>query len=422
MLTMIMTATMIATGGFGAFPPNELTRQAAQLASESFPPDIIAPINRVLEQLAAPTLEVIERPDSNNGHPVVEFIESLVEPIFTALPVATTETVPAGITPENTATRTENPATATLKINATTTQALPPSPSITLKPPTLSPSPTARPSPTTTFAPTWTVIYVPPTPTKTRQPPPADTFTPVPSAMFTSTGTPSGTPTVTSTPSPVPSGHLITSVSLNGGGNSITVVGGATVTMNYDYQVWGDSFSCPGCNFQLLWGLDNNWQTCYGWISPSPGDYPGQSGNSLTSGMTVNITAPTTPGTYTIYSFSGQYADCVPLIAAYSSASATPVGTITVSCTAGLTLVMSANDGATYNLDWDGANWSFASSGGVPGWCSLYVTNNSASALSGTFTYPGDVCTPSVIPAGGGTASIMGDNSLGQCPVKFYAP
>jgi len=298
MFTSVVTATMIATGGFGTFPPNPVTETAARVIGENFPPEIIVSANLMLAQAAAPTLEVINRPDAQDDNPIVELFESLVEPLFTALPGAPTETIPAATTLEINVTRTENPATATLETNATATQAVAPSPSITLTTPTPVPSQTAQPSSTVAPAPTWTFIYVPPTPTETRQPPPDDTFTPIPSA----TGTPTGTPTVTSAPSPIPAGHLITSVSLNGGGSSITATGGAAVTVDYTYQVWGDSSTCPGCNFQLLWGLDNNWQTCFGWPSPGPGDYPGISGTSLASGMTVNITAPTTEGTYTIYS------------------------------------------------------------------------------------------------------------------------
>jgi hypothetical protein len=125
---------------------------------------------------------------------------------------------------------------------------------------------------------------------------------------------------------PPPAGHTILSFSLNGGGNAVTVPGSSSVTVDYTYQVWGDSSMCPGCNYQLVWGLENNWQYCSAWTSPSPGDFPGLSG----TGSQFNITAPVTPGTYTIYSFSGQYADCTAAIAAYTSAGGTAQGTIEV--------------------------------------------------------------------------------------------
>jgi predicted outer membrane repeat protein len=125
---------------------------------------------------------------------------------------------------------------------------------------------------------------------------------------------------------PPPAGHTISSFSLNGGGNAVTVPGGSSVTVDYTYQVWGDSSTCPGCNYQLVWGLDNNWQYCSAWTSPSPGDFPGLSG----TGSQFTITAPATTGTYTIYSFSGQYADCTAAESAYTSAGGTVQGTITI--------------------------------------------------------------------------------------------
>jgi hypothetical protein len=132
--------------------------------------------------------------------------------------------------------------------------------------------------------------------------------------------------TATPTPAPTPAGHTISSFSLNGGGNAVTVPGGSSVTVDYTYQVWGDSSTCPGCNYQLVWGLDNNWQYCSAWTSPSPGDFPGLTG----TGSQFTITAPATTGTYTVYSFSGQFADCTAAESAYTSAGGTSQGTITV--------------------------------------------------------------------------------------------
>ena len=123
-----------------------------------------------------------------------------------------------------------------------------------------------------------------------------------------------------------PAGHTISSFSLNGGGTTVTVSGGSSVTVDYTYQVWGDSGTCPGCNYQLVWGLDNNWQYCSAWTSPSPGDHPGQTG----TGSQFSITAPAITGTYTIYSFSAQYTDCTAAIANYMSSAGTAQGTINV--------------------------------------------------------------------------------------------
>ena len=40
MVVTVMTGVMITTGGFGTFPPNELTDNAARLVSEYFPSEI----------------------------------------------------------------------------------------------------------------------------------------------------------------------------------------------------------------------------------------------------------------------------------------------------------------------------------------------------------------------------------------------
>jgi hypothetical protein len=289
-----LSITMIATGGFGTMP-NPFSQQVAQVMSNAMPTQLGAPLNNILADVGAPPLPMPEPSPTRS--------ESLLDQLFApGQPNADVTTAPASTeTPSSTPTLTVTP-TATMTATATSTATA--TPTVTSTPTaTGTATRTATVTPTRTYLPTWT-------------PPPADT----PLATPTSTATP--TPGV----SPVPAGHYITSLVLNGGGNSVTVVGGSTVTVDYTYQVWGDASSCFGCNFQLVWGLDNNWQYCSAWISPSPGDFPGQSG----AGSQFTITAPAMTGSYTIYSFSGQYADCTAAITNYTSAAGTAEGTISV--------------------------------------------------------------------------------------------
>jgi len=288
-----LSATLIATGGFGTFPPNPLTQSAGQLFSNSFPVQIIAPFNNILDQIGAPRLPA---PQPVTQTTFSDFVGELFSPGFqgggaaTMIPPTSTYTTEPTATEASTATPTETPtatATATPTLTPTLTR-------------TATPTVAATVTPTRTYLPTWT-------------PSPLPTYTPVLTTTIYPTTIPS-------------SGHYISSLTLNGTGSNVTVAGGSSVTVDYTYQVWGSSTACPGCNYQLVLGLDNAFQYCSGWTSPSPGDSPGQSG----TGSQFTITAPAGTGTYTIYSFSGQYTDCTAAIAAYSSAVGTAQGTITV--------------------------------------------------------------------------------------------
>jgi hypothetical protein len=322
LLISVITITMIVTGGFGTFPPNELTANSASLFSQYYPVEIIKLVNRVLEQTNAQPLELAEQPQSPDaGSEIAKIFENLIKSIFVTLSITPTEAVSAVSADQAFRTSVANAVptieagwTQTAEVVATFTGApLPVDAQAAHALPITGSTPmaeTIQPSSTPVPLLTKPVVYIPPSPTKTKKSKSAA----IPTIAPTNTGTSTPTPTT------VPAGHLITSVSLNGGGNSVTVTGSSPVTVDYAYQVWGDSFTCPGCNYQLVWGLDNAWQTCYAWTSPGPGDYPGQSGAAAASGMTVTITAPSAQGTYTIYSFSGQYPDCSSAIPAYSAA------------------------------------------------------------------------------------------------------
>jgi hypothetical protein len=430
MLIAVITITMIVTGGFGTFPPNELTANSASLFSQNFPVEMVRLVNQVLEQTDAQPLEVVEHPQSpDSGSEIAKIFENLVKSIFATLPTTPTEAAAAINADEAFRTSVANAVptieagwTQTAEVVAAFTGApLPVDAQAALALPITGNTPTAetiQPSSTPALLPTKPVVYIPPSPTKTKKAKPVD----IPTIGPTNTGT----PTLTATPTTVPAGHLITSVSLNGGGNSVTVTGGSSVTMDYTYQVWGDSSTCPGCNYQIVWGLDNAWQWCSGWISPAPGDYPGQSGTSTTSGSTVTITAPSAQGTYTIYSFAGQYPDCSSAIPAYSAVGGTPIGQITVSCVAGLTnLGWPINASDAIAINYTGSSWWSTTPGGMgsPDACVLTVINDSAANLPFTIQLPDGTCRPTyTVPASGGWVSVSGNNLIGECPLNTYIP
>jgi hypothetical protein len=57
-------------------------------------------------------------------------------------------------------------------------------------------------------------------------------------------------------------------------------------------QVWNSS-GCPGCRYQLVYGVENTSMGClYDW---SPGAWPGVSGTN-----TGSVKAPSTPGVYDV--------------------------------------------------------------------------------------------------------------------------
>ena len=81
----------------------------------------------------------------------------------------------------------------------------------------------------------------------------------------------------------------INSLSINGGGNEVTVAPGAAVTVNFNYVLGAGG--CPGCIVQVYVGLTNTAPyTCV-----VPAGFQGQSGAT-----SISFTAPVTPGVYYI--------------------------------------------------------------------------------------------------------------------------
>jgi hypothetical protein len=89
-----------------------------------------------------------------------------------------------------------------------------------------------------------------------------------------------------------PEGHslVLSSISLNGREDTITIMIGAQVTVMLDYQLWSQP-ECPWCVNQIVLGIDHDAQACA--FDDITYIYPGYSGTSSTV-----LTAPMTPGTY----------------------------------------------------------------------------------------------------------------------------
>jgi hypothetical protein len=428
LMTTLVAGTMITTGGFGTFPSNGLTDSAAKLVSENFPAQIIQPVNMVLKQASAPTLEVVEHPKSENANPVADTFAALIVPLFptasksapdvtstaaaeafqtavgNAIPtfqaqltqtaeVAITLTAAPSYSPVGTQATPAPPVTGTVQSNPTST----PQPSQTLEPSSIA-----------TLVPTWTTVYLPPLPTNTKKPkPPTDT--PIPPTL---------TPTTTLTPTPTFGPQLIISnVSLNGGGSSISVPPGSPVTITYDFQVMSDG--CPGCITQLVTGLGtpgSHGGTCA--FNGGAGVFPGVTGAENTT-----LTMPTAAGTYNVSVRYSWELGCPGALSGYGPGGQV-IGQITVnSCAAGLNFVASAPYSAANAIraDWNGTMWTTTT---TPNWlvnvCNLPTYNNSGTDISVTFRYASNQCAALTVTAGGGVQWISGDDTVGQCPVELY--
>jgi len=350
---------MVTTGGFGAFPNNPISIMFQQEIGKNFPRPFLDPVNSYFENISAPTIEpayasqsdtkgidpvgvLINIFSANTNVPTAQALD-LTKAFEDALTlVAGTQTRSAELATASvtsspipiTNLRTGTPSVTATDLRSSTSTTQPTQTFVpVIIPRTTTPQPTDvdTPIPTNTRTPTLTATNIfTSTPTLTATNTLTPSLTPTNTITYTPSLTPTftltSTPTLTPTNTPTPAGHTISSFSLNGGGNGVTVAGGSLVTVNYNYQVWGNSSTCLGCNYQLVWGLENSWKYCSAWTSPSPGNYPGQTG----TGTQFTITAPATTGTYIIYSFSGQYADCTTALAAYMSAGGTAQGTITV--------------------------------------------------------------------------------------------
>lgn len=121
--TVLVTTSMVATGGFGALPDNPVTQAVQEEIGRNFPEEILEPINSFLDELSVPTIP--PQPDSN-PNPTLDLIGLFLGDMASETPedlisvTATAETLSLADTP----TSAEAPAgalTSTSTFTATAT-------------------------------------------------------------------------------------------------------------------------------------------------------------------------------------------------------------------------------------------------------------------------------------------------------------
>jgi len=213
---------------------------------------------------------------------------------------------------------------------------------------------------------------------------------------------------------------IITNVSLNGGGSSVSAAPGSTVTVTYDFQVMSDG--CPGCITQLVTGLGTSGShggTCA---------YDGNAGVSpgVTGSENVSLTMPLTLGTYDVSVRYSWELGCSDALLGYGPGGDV-IGQITVtdSCAAGLNFVYSAPFSLTdaFEAHWNGTSWNITT---IANWsavdCNLPTYNDSASPITITRRIADNTCASFTVPASGGVIWVSGNDTFGQCPVELYTP
>jgi hypothetical protein len=356
LVTVLLTTTMVATGGFGALPDNPVTQALQEEIGQNIPEPLLNPLNSYLEQLSAPT---IQPQPASKPNPPLDLIGFLLDDTTSEPSVSvsdngagdetSTSTEPSASV--GTQTITDTPSTRTATPTLTPTRTLTPTSTVT-------PTPTATPTcsvPSTTSATTtffngssqtidvyWVdfscklVIYA----TLSQGQSliqgtyigyrwwfvdsstghliadyvvsSANEIVDVSTGSFT-TATP--TPTATATNAPFV-GFSVSAVDLNGSGSVATVPPGQPVTVTYNFQIFSDP--CPNCITQLVTGLgysgsQGEW-CAYDGI---PGVFPGATGSE-----NAVLTAPSTPGTYYVtVEYHWQYY-CGDALANYGSGGA----------------------------------------------------------------------------------------------------
>lgn len=296
LFTFAVTTTMIATGGFGAFPENPLTQTFQEVIGENIPADFLQPFNSYMEVVSAPTIQ--PKVDSaSEVEPPLDPLSALAELFATddaisqpLIGTAIVETAVAMIAETQTqiASATIGSSSSTPILSQTPTQ----TPSMTALP-----SATNSPIPSSTSAP---IIYYP---TNTKKP-------------SLPTNTPTFTPTNTPSPTVAPAGFSLTGTTVNTltNGGAVFAFPGGTFTVNFNYTVWAAS-NCPGCTIQLVSGMGSsgNVGTTNCAYTGQPGISPGTSGSS-----SLTLTAPATAGTYDIVVQLLAQPDCATAITSYT--------------------------------------------------------------------------------------------------------
>lgn len=128
-------------------------------------------------------------------------------------------------------------------------------------------------------------------------------------------------PTCNATPPPPSVGPgpdlsiTISGVKLDGGGNVARVAAGATFALQANWSL-KQSSGCPMCIDQIVVGVaPSDPQTCL---------YDAVPNGTKTGTTTVNMTAPSTPGTYTLRFHYGQANNCADAVANWWNVNAPP--------------------------------------------------------------------------------------------------
>lgn len=362
LVTVLLTTTMVATGGFGALPDNAVTQALQEEIGQNIPEPLLNPLNSYLEQLSAPT---IQPQPASNPNPPLDLVGFLLDDITSEPSVLVSDNGAS----DETSTPTEEPT----DVGTQTMTATPSTHTATAMTTTGTFTPTATLTSTATAAPTcsvpsttaanitffnssvltvevyWVdfscnlVLYATLSPGQSwiqetyigyrwwfvdssnghllsdYVVSSANDIVDVSTGAFT-TATPTPTPTLTPTRTAIPTasstaapsaGFYVSAVDLNGSGSVATVPPGQPFTVTYNFQVFSDP--CPGCITQLITGLGFPGSTgewcAYDGI---PGPLPGATGSELNT-----LVAPSTPGTYSVVvEYHWQYT-CSDALAIY---------------------------------------------------------------------------------------------------------
>lgn len=370
-LTLTITTSMIATGGFGAFEKNPVTDVFQQEIGQNIPEDFLQPVNSFLAQLSVPT---IQPQLESNPNPPLDPIGFLLGDVTSDPALSVTESSSGDETSTPTAeagtqTVTTTPSTQTLTPTRTPTRtaSATSTPTGILTPAADCSVVSTAPATTTFFNSSsltidvyWVdfscnlILYATLTGGQSSIQETyigyrwwfidsatshliadyivssANDFVDVStSAILTSTPTPTIIPTPTAFLTS-PSGPTIlfnySAVDINGSGSSAVVVGGEPFTVTYNFNIWDDP--CPGCFSQLVTGLGSSGthgDTCA--FDGSADLYPGTAGYE-----NVTLIAPETSGTYNVLAVVSWQYTCNDALIAYPSGASAPqvIGQITV--------------------------------------------------------------------------------------------
>jgi len=116
---------------------------------------------------------------------------------------------------------------------------------------------------------------------------------------------------------------LLTAISLNGGGQTVSVGSGQTVSVSFSYQLWSASNPTELDQLFFIYSWTPSWPPSsdyyHGVYHGMPGLYPGVSGSD-----SFTVDAPSSPGTYYLYWCSGAHYSIPEAVNEYSQELTTP--------------------------------------------------------------------------------------------------